>query len=75
MEESISKENFDKWQRAAFLAGFLVSAEGWNSEYPYNCDFEPDEFSNFDLKKCASDVLEYYSSAVIERIMKAMGGL
>lgn len=28
MEESINKETFDKWQRAAFLAGFLVSAEG-----------------------------------------------
>lgn len=70
--KGMSEESMiDKRQRAAFLAGFLVSAEGWNGEYPYCCDLsEPGGCSNLDLKECASDVLKYYSHVVIEHIME-----
>lgn len=69
--KGMSEESMiDRRQRAAFLTGFLVSAEGWNGEYPYSCHLcDLDECSTFDFEECASEVLRYYSPAAIEHIM------
>lgn len=35
---SNEKTQYDESLRAAFLAGFMSSREGWNGEYPFDCN-------------------------------------
>lgn len=73
-EKGMSEERMiDRRQRAAFLAGFLVSGEGWNGEYPYRCNpHNLDKYSSLDFEDLCSDVFMYYAPAAIEHIMERL---
>ena len=48
--------------RAGFIAGFLLSAEGYNAEYPYRL-FGYGDRDEDKLRECKQDIEEYVLKA------------